>query len=59
VALDLILDCEPGSFTLLGDRLDEGGEIVEPIRIPWQPGGALVTPPGKWQVGTSEDVACL
>ena len=34
VALDLILDCEPVCFTLLGDRLDDRGEIVEPLRIP-------------------------
>lgn len=57
VALDLILDCEPGCFTLLGDRLDDRGEIVEPIRIPWQPGGAFVTPPGKWHAHHNESGA--
>ena len=57
VALDLILDCQPGCFTLLGDRLDERGEIVDPVRIPWQPGGAFVTPPGKWHAHHNESGA--
>lgn len=48
VALDLILDCEPGCYTLLGDELDEDGEVKNPTRVDWQPGGAFVTPPGKW-----------
>jgi gentisate 1,2-dioxygenase len=48
VALDLILDCQPGCYSLLGDRLDARGNIVDPVRVDWQPGGAFVTPPGKW-----------
>lgn len=48
VALDLILDCRPGCYTLLGDRLDDNGEIANPIRMDWEPGGAFVTPPGMW-----------
>jgi gentisate 1,2-dioxygenase len=57
VALDLILDCEPGCFTLLGDRLDERGEIVDPVRVDWEPGGAFVTPPGKWHAHHNESGA--
>jgi gentisate 1,2-dioxygenase len=49
VAVDLIVDCLPGCYTLLGDRLDPGtGRIVDPMRIEWEAGGAFVTPPGKW-----------
>ncbi len=49
VAVDLIIDCAPGCYTLLGDQVDPGTrQIVDPIRIDWQPGGAFVTPPGKW-----------
>jgi gentisate 1,2-dioxygenase len=48
VALDLIVDCEPGCHTLVGSRLDAGGEIVDPVRVDWEPGGAFVTPPGLW-----------
>jgi gentisate 1,2-dioxygenase len=54
VALDLILDCPRGCYTLLGDRLDERGEIVDPVRVDWEPGGAFVTPPGKWHAHYNE-----
>lgn len=49
VAVDLIVDCRPGCYTLLGDRVDpETCRIVDPVRIDWEPGGAFVTPPGTW-----------
>lgn len=48
VALDLILDCEPGCYSLIGARLDADGEIIDPVRVDWEPGGAFVTPPGLW-----------
>lgn len=48
VALDLIVDCQPGCFSLVGDELDDQGRIVDPIQVDWEPGGAFVTPPGKW-----------
>ena len=48
VALDLITDCAPGCYTLVGRDLDERGEIVEPERVDWEPAGAFVTPPGLW-----------
>jgi gentisate 1,2-dioxygenase len=54
VALDLILDCEPGCHTLLGSRLDDRGDIVDPVRVPWEPGGAFVTPPGMWHAHVNE-----
>ncbi|GDY28399.1 cupin domain-containing protein [Gandjariella thermophila] len=57
VALDLILDCRPGCYTLLGDRLDERGNIVNPQRVDWEPGGAFVTPPGKWHAHVNESGA--
>jgi gentisate 1,2-dioxygenase len=48
VALDLILDAQPDCYTLLGTRLDEHGDIVDPVRVDWEPGGVFVTPPGMW-----------
>jgi gentisate 1,2-dioxygenase len=55
VALDLILDAPPsGCYTLLGTRLDERGEIVDPIRVEWQAGGAFTTPPGMWHAHYNE-----
>lgn len=48
VALDLVTDCAPGCFSLLGTRLTAGGTIADPDRVDWEPGGAFVTPPGRW-----------
>ena len=55
VALDLILDApEFGCYTLLGTRLDERGEIVNPIRVDWRAGCAFTTPPGMWHAHYNE-----
>ncbi|MFM2081112.1 MAG: hypothetical protein RLZZ219_1794 [Cyanobacteriota bacterium] len=48
VALDLIIDCDPGCYTLVGTELAEDGSIRNPERIDWQAGGAFITPPGHW-----------
>ncbi|MFM7732579.1 MAG: cupin [Cyanobium sp.] len=48
VALDLIIDCEPGCHTLVGTKLGDDGQIRNPQRIDWQSGGAFLTPPGHW-----------
>ncbi|MCD9622323.1 cupin domain-containing protein [Rhabdothermincola salaria] len=48
VALDLVAECPPGCFTLVGREIDERGEIVDPVRVDWEPQGAFVTPPGLW-----------
>lgn len=54
VALDLILDCEPGCYSLLGARIDTNGDIIDPVRVDWEPGGAFVTPPGMWHAHVNE-----
>ncbi len=55
VALDLILDAPPsGCYTLLGTRLNEHGEILAPIKVDWQAGGAFTTPPGMWHAHYNE-----
>ena len=49
VALDLVIDCRPGCYTLLGTGIDPAsGAIVDPVRVDWKPGAAFVTPPGLW-----------
>ncbi|MGA2521835.1 MAG: cupin [Acidimicrobiales bacterium] len=48
IALDLIVDCRPGCFTLVGADIGPDGAIVDPERVDWEPGGAFVTPPGLW-----------
>jgi gentisate 1,2-dioxygenase len=48
VALDLIVDCAPGCYSLIGSHLDDTGAIVDPVRVDWEVAGAFVTPPGRW-----------
>lgn len=48
VALDLILDCDPGCYTLVGTKLNEEGKIINPTRIDWKPYSVFITPPGYW-----------
>ena len=57
MALDLILDCRPGCYSLLGSRLDGRGDIVDPVRVEWEAGGAFVTPPGMWHAHVNESGA--
>jgi gentisate 1,2-dioxygenase len=56
VALDLILDAQPGCYSLLGTRVEQG-KIVDPTRVDWQAGGAFVTPPGMWHAHFNESGA--
>lgn len=48
VAIDLVIDAQPGVYTLVGKALDDNGEIAEGKRVYWQPGSVFVTPPGLW-----------
>jgi gentisate 1,2-dioxygenase len=48
VALDLILDCDPGCYTLVGTRITAQGEIINATRVDWKPYSAFITPPGYW-----------
>jgi gentisate 1,2-dioxygenase len=54
VALDLVLDCDPGCYTLVGTELASHGQILRPPRIDWQSGGSFVTPPGYWHAHGNE-----
>jgi gentisate 1,2-dioxygenase len=54
VALDLIVDCQPGCYTLVGTELRADGTIRNPRRIDWQAGGAFITPPGHWHAHVNE-----
>jgi gentisate 1,2-dioxygenase len=47
-ALDFVIDCKPGCYTLLGTDLNENGWIKNPHREDWAPGGSFITPPGYW-----------
>jgi gentisate 1,2-dioxygenase len=54
VALDLIIDCQPGCYTLVGKELDEKGQILDPVRVDWKPASVFVTPPGEWHAHFNE-----
>jgi gentisate 1,2-dioxygenase len=57
IALDLIVDCRPGCYSLVGAALDTDGAIVDAERVDWEPGGAFVTPPGLWHSHHNESGA--
>jgi len=50
VALDLcILSKDPENiYTLLGDQIDEDGNIINPTKIYWKEAEMFITPPGLW-----------
>lgn len=54
IALDLIVDCAPGCYSLVGRELDAAGNIVNPERVDWEAGCAFVTPPGYWHAHFNE-----
>jgi len=48
IALDLILDCEPGCYSLMSQQIDENGALINPTRADWKPFSSFVTPPFMW-----------
>ena len=48
IALDLCVSAGPDTYTLLSQKLDKDGELLDPIRADWKSGGMFVTPPGWW-----------
>lgn len=48
VALDLILDCKPGCYSLISKNIDDEGNLIKPVRQDWRPYSAFVTPPYFW-----------
>jgi len=48
VALDLIISCKPGCFTLVSEKVDREGNLIDPVKVPWESAGAFITPPGWW-----------
>lgn len=50
VAIDLCISCEDSEniYTLIGEDLDENGNIIDPTRVQWKSGEMFITPPGLW-----------
>ncbi len=57
IALDYIVECEPGCYSLVGTELDEEGRIKDPVRVDWESGCTFVTPPGHWHAHFNESGA--
>jgi gentisate 1,2-dioxygenase len=55
--VDLCVGAQEGCYTLLGQRLDGRGDIIDPIRVDWVAGGAFTTPPGMWHSHHNESGA--
>jgi gentisate 1,2-dioxygenase len=54
VALDYVVNAQPGVYTLLGEELNEDGTIKDAVRVDWVKGSAFVTPPGYWHEHVNE-----
>jgi gentisate 1,2-dioxygenase len=50
VALDLCILCSDTEniYTLIGDELDEDGNIINPTKVNWKQNEMFITPPGMW-----------
>jgi len=50
VALDLCVTStnDENIYTLIGDELDEHGNIINPKKVYWREGCMFITPPGLW-----------
>jgi gentisate 1,2-dioxygenase len=48
VALDFCVSAGENTYTLIGDKIDDNGHIIDPIKAVWAPGAMFVTPPGWW-----------
>jgi gentisate 1,2-dioxygenase len=57
VALDLCVSADAGVYTLMSRTLGAQGELLEPVRADWRPGGAFTTPPGWWHSHHNESGA--
>ncbi|PIP03433.1 MAG: hypothetical protein COW18_07840 [Zetaproteobacteria bacterium CG12_big_fil_rev_8_21_14_0_65_54_13] len=48
VALDLAVFSGPDTYTLIGKKVDDNGDIIDPVKALWATNTVFVTPPGWW-----------
>jgi gentisate 1,2-dioxygenase len=50
IALDLCIKCDDVNnvYTLIGDELDDSGNIINPTKVYWKSSEMFVTPPSLW-----------
>jgi gentisate 1,2-dioxygenase len=60
VALDLCIKCSDSKniYTLIGDQLDENGNIINPQKVYWKEGTMFITPPGLWHSHNNDGDTC-
>jgi gentisate 1,2-dioxygenase len=60
VALDLCIYANDSEkiYTLIGDELDETGQIVKPKKVFWKTNEMFVTPPGLWHSHHNDGETC-
>lgn len=60
IALDLCIQCSDSEniYTLIGDELDDNGNIMNPTKIHWKEGSMFITPPGLWHSHNNNGDTC-
>jgi gentisate 1,2-dioxygenase len=60
IALDLCIQCSDNEniYTLIGDELDDNGNIMNPTKIHWKEGSMFITPPGLWHSHNNNGDTC-
>ena len=48
VAIDLAVFSGPDTYTLIAEKVDEEGQLINPVRADWGTSSVFVTPPGWW-----------
>lgn len=48
IALDLAVSAKANTYTLIGKSIDGDGNIINPLKVMWQPHSVFVTPPSLW-----------
>jgi gentisate 1,2-dioxygenase len=48
IAIDIAITGGEGIYTLMSSTLHADGTLADPVRAPWVPGAAFLTPPGWW-----------
>ncbi|WP_026101005.1 dioxygenase [Synechococcus sp. PCC 7336] len=48
IALDLAVSAQANTYTLIGQSIDSEGNIINPVKVTWQPYSVFVTPPSLW-----------
>lgn len=48
VAIDFCVSAGENTYTLIGEKIDDKGHIINPVKAMWTSGSVFITPPGWW-----------